>query len=46
MRPIFDDLRRKVDTVVEDLPQGSRTPVVNDEFGDVFGSVYALYGDG
>ena len=46
MRPIFDDLRRKVETVVEDLPQGSTEPVVNDEFGDVFGSVYTLTGDG
>jgi multidrug efflux pump subunit AcrB len=46
MRPIFDDLRRKVETVVEDLPQGATVPVVNDEFGDVFGSVYTLTGDG
>ena len=46
MRPIFDDLRRKVDTVTPDLPQGTRTPDVNDEFGDVFGSVYTLSGDG
>ena len=46
MRPIFDDLRRKVDAVAPDLPAGSRTPVVNDEFGDVFGSVYTLAGDG
>lgn len=46
MRPIFDDLRRKVDTVVADLPQGSEPPDVNDEFGDVFGSVYTLKGDG
>ena len=46
MRPIFDDLRRKVDTVTADLPQGSQTPEVNDEFGDVFGSVYTLSGDG
>ena len=46
MRPIFDDLRRKVDTVVPDLPQGARSPDVNDEFGDVFGSVYTLSGDG
>ena len=46
MRPIFDDLRRKVETVVDDLPQGSSVPVVNDEFGDVFGSVYTLTGDG
>jgi multidrug efflux pump subunit AcrB len=46
MRPIFDDLRRKVDAVAPDLPAGSQTPVVNDEFGDVFGSVYTLAGDG
>jgi multidrug efflux pump subunit AcrB len=46
MRPIFDDLRRKVDTVKADLPQGSGMPEVNDEFGDVFGSVYTLSGDG
>ena len=46
MRPIFDDLRRKVDTVLEDLPQGTGQPEVNDEFGDVFGSVYTLNGDG
>lgn len=46
MRPIFDDLRRKVDAVTPDLPQGSQTPEVNDEFGDVFGSVYTLKGEG
>ena len=46
MRPIFDDLRRKIETVTPDLPQGAQTPDVNDEFGDVFGSVYTLSGDG
>ncbi|MEM7017591.1 MAG: efflux RND transporter permease subunit [Pseudomonadota bacterium] len=46
MRPIFDDLRRKVDDVKQDLPEGISGPFVNDEFGDVFGSVYALIGDG
>ena len=46
MRPIFDDLRRKVDVVTPKLPQGAQTPEVNDEFGDVFGSVYTLAGDG
>ncbi len=46
MRPIFDDLRRKIDTIVTDLPQGTLAPEINDEFGDVFGSVYALNGDG
>jgi multidrug efflux pump len=46
MRPIFDDLRRKVDSIVSDLPQGALPPEINDEFGDVFGSVYTLNGDG
>jgi len=45
MRPIFDDLRRKIDTIVADLPQGSMPPEINDEFGDVFGVVYTLTGD-
>jgi len=46
MRPIFDDLRRKVDSIVLDLPQGTQAPLINDEFGDVYGSVYTLNGDG
>ncbi|MEM9303607.1 MAG: efflux RND transporter permease subunit [Pseudomonadota bacterium] len=46
MRPIFDDLRRKVEDVEGDLPAGVVKPEVDDEFGDVFGSVYSLYGDG
>ena len=46
MRPIFDDLRRKVESITGDLPQGTVPPEVNDEFGDVFGSVYALTGEG
>ena len=46
MRPIFDDLRRKVEDVKQDLPEGIRGPFVDDEFGDVFGSVYTLTGDG
>ena len=46
MRPIFDDLRRKVDSIVSKLPLGTLPPEINDEFGDVFGSVYTLNGDG
>ncbi|MEM7027006.1 MAG: efflux RND transporter permease subunit [Pseudomonadota bacterium] len=46
MRPIFDDLRRKVEDIESELPEGIRPPEVNDEFGDVFGSVYTLTGDG
>ena len=39
MRPIWDNLRRKVDKVAGDLPEGVIGPNVNDEFGDVFGIV-------
>ena len=44
MRPIWDGLRRKVERVP--LPEGVIGPVVNDEFGDVFGIVVTLTGDG
>ncbi len=46
MRPIYDDLRRKVDRVRPELPDGVIGPIVNDEFGDVFGIIVALTGEG
>ncbi len=46
MRPIFDSLRRKIEDVTPDLPEGVMAPIVNDEFGDTFGHVYLLTGDG
>jgi multidrug efflux pump subunit AcrB len=46
MRPIWDNLRRKIDGVRNELPKGASDPVVNDEFGDVFGIVLGLTGEG
>jgi len=46
MRPIFDDLRRKVETASSDLPDGVFGPVVDDQKGDVFGILYSLSGEG
>jgi len=46
MRPIWDSLRRKIDKVSGDLPDGVIGPNVNDEFGDVFGIVMTLTGEG
>jgi len=46
MRPIFDNLRRKVEDIQSELPQGVPAPQVNDEYGDIFGSVYSLTGEG
>ncbi|MBV1916409.1 MAG: efflux RND transporter permease subunit [Pseudomonadales bacterium] len=46
MRPIFDDLRRKIEKMQSSLPVGVVGPVVNDEYGDVFGIIYTLTGEG
>jgi multidrug efflux pump len=46
MRPIFDKLRRKVDDAVKDLPSGAMAPFVNDDFGDVYGTMIAVTADG
>lgn len=46
MRPIWDSLRRKVESVQDQLPADAHTPIVNDEFGDVFGIVIGLTADG
>ena len=46
MRPIWDDLRRKIQAVTPDLPEGIVGPIVNDEFGDVYGIVIALTAEG
>jgi multidrug efflux pump len=46
MRPIWDNLRRKVDTVQASLPDEAQTSIVNDEYGDVYGIVIGLTGEG
>ncbi len=46
MQPIWDKLRRKVEKVELDLPDGALRPIVDDEFGDVFGVIIAVTGDG
>ncbi len=42
MRPIWDNLRRKIEDAQEELPDGIIGPFVNDEFGDVFGIIIAV----
>jgi multidrug efflux pump subunit AcrB len=46
MRPIWDNLRRKVESAALELPTGIFGPFVNDEFGDVFGTQIAITGEG
>lgn len=45
LRPIWDSLRRKVDAVQNQLPEGAGQSVVNDEYGDVFGIVVSIVAD-
>lgn len=45
LQPIFDRIRRKVETVQKQLPSGV-VPVVNDELGDVFGILIGLNAEG
>ncbi len=39
-------VRKKIGDIAHTLPQGVRGPFFNDEFGDTFGSLYAITGDG
>lgn len=43
---VWDELRRKVRDVQGQLPSGAAAPVVNDDFGEVFGIYYAVTGKG
>ncbi len=46
MAGIWYEVRKKIGDVRYTLPQGVIGPFFNDEFGDVFGNIFALAGDG
>ncbi|WP_374592135.1 efflux RND transporter permease subunit [Aquabacterium sp.] len=43
---VWYQARKKVGDIRQTLPQGVYGPYYNDEFGDVYGSIYALSADG
>jgi len=43
---VWYQVRKKLGDVQHTLPQGVRGPFFNDEFGDTFGNLYALTGEG
>ncbi|BCX88580.1 hypothetical protein MIN45_P0949 [Methylomarinovum tepidoasis] len=43
---VWDELRRKVNDARRQLPPGAGEPLVNDDFGDVYGMYYAITGEG
>lgn len=46
VRPTWLEVRNMVNDIKATLPQGVDGPYFNDRFDDVFGSIYALTGDG
>src|SRR5436309_3172178 len=46
MPQIWYTVRKKLGDIRGTLPPGVVGPYFNDEFGDVYGSIYALSGDG
>jgi multidrug efflux pump len=43
---LWYQVRKKLGDIQHTLPQGVRGPFFNDEFGDTFGNLYAITGDG
>lgn len=46
IKPTWTKVRDMVQDVWGTLPQGVRGPYFNDDYGDTYGSIYALTGDG
>ncbi|MCG5529784.1 efflux RND transporter permease subunit [Halorhodospira halochloris] len=46
LRQIWDELNKKVQRAAAELPDSTRGPFVDDDYGDVFGLLYAVTGDG
>ena len=43
---VWYQVRKKIGDIRATLPEGTLGPFFNDEFGDVFGNIYAFTGDG
>src|SRR5260370_17892025 len=46
IRDIWVQVRNKVNDIKSDFPANVQGPFFNDQFGDVFGNIYALTADG
>ncbi|MEM8935892.1 MAG: efflux RND transporter permease subunit [Pseudomonadota bacterium] len=46
LQAVWSKLRNRVDDAVADLPPGAGVPVVNDQYGDVYGLYYLVTGAG
>lgn len=46
MDDMFYDIRKRTENMERTLPQGVQGPFYNDEFGETYGNIFALTGDG
>ncbi len=46
LKQIWDQLRHKIRDNQGSLPPGCSEPIINDDFGDVYGIMYAIIGEG
>jgi len=46
LQQVWDELRRKIGDVQDQLPPGVGTSIVVDDYGDVYGIFVAIHGDG
>ena len=46
LQQVWDELRRKIGDVQNELPPGAGTSIVVDDYGDVYGIFVAVHGDG
>ena len=48
LQQVWDTVRRKIDDMIVkgELPPGTSQPLINDDFGDVFGMMFAVTGAG
>jgi multidrug efflux pump subunit AcrB len=46
LQQVWDELRRKIGDVQQELPPGVGESIVVDDYGDVYGVFLAIYGDG
>ncbi|MBS1210723.1 MAG: multidrug transporter AcrB, partial [Proteobacteria bacterium] len=46
MKDVWYQVRKKIGDIRQSMPSGVSGPYFNDEFGDTFGNIFALTGDG
>jgi multidrug efflux pump subunit AcrB len=45
LRPVWNSMRRKINDIKYKLPDNAQGPYINDEYGDVFGTILSVTGE-